>query len=236
MANRRKFLAGLGALASGSAAAMGTGAFSSIEADRTMTTNVVSDEDAYLALEANPNSSFATGSDSGTIEFAANQLNLDAYTEFADAFRITNNGSRRARVWIDISDVPSDLSMTIFGVEDGAYNGGPGPSLGVAKEDEQGNRSGGPSDLGPGQGVFIDPGSTVKVSPAFGAFDGSVDPVSLQDVTLTIYAVTEDSEIVGLDLFDNSSNNANTEFEPDVNPNLVSGEEHSNSQGGSYSS
>lgn len=47
---RRRFVLGLGALTAG-AAAVGTGAFSTVEADRSVTVNVEEDYDAYLALE-----------------------------------------------------------------------------------------------------------------------------------------------------------------------------------------
>lgn len=48
---RRKFLVGLGSLAAGGAAAMGTGAFSRLEADRDISVEVVSDANAFLGVE-----------------------------------------------------------------------------------------------------------------------------------------------------------------------------------------
>ncbi|WP_127118225.1 hypothetical protein [Halorubrum sp. PV6] len=48
---RRKFVIGLGALASGAAAATGTGAFSSMTAERDATLSVVDDSSALVALE-----------------------------------------------------------------------------------------------------------------------------------------------------------------------------------------
>ena len=50
MTNRRKFIAGLGALATGSAAAMGTGAFTNVEASRRVTVNTAGDANAYMGL------------------------------------------------------------------------------------------------------------------------------------------------------------------------------------------
>ena len=49
---RRKFIIGAGALASGSAAAVGTGAFSTASTDRDANIEVVDDSDALLALES----------------------------------------------------------------------------------------------------------------------------------------------------------------------------------------
>jgi len=50
MANRRKFIAGLGALATGSAAAVGTGAFTSVSAERSVTIDTADDAYAFLRL------------------------------------------------------------------------------------------------------------------------------------------------------------------------------------------
>ena len=47
---RRKFVVGLGALASGSAAAMGTGAFSSAQAERSVSVTVADDRSGYIEL------------------------------------------------------------------------------------------------------------------------------------------------------------------------------------------
>lgn len=47
---RRRFLAGLGITAASSSFAVGSGAFSSIEAGRTVTVETASDKDAYLRL------------------------------------------------------------------------------------------------------------------------------------------------------------------------------------------
>ena len=52
---RRKFVVGLGALAAGSSAAVGTGAFTAMEAGgRDADINIVNDENALLALQAGP--------------------------------------------------------------------------------------------------------------------------------------------------------------------------------------
>ncbi|MDR5673202.1 hypothetical protein RH858_08575 [Halalkaliarchaeum sp. AArc-GB] len=47
---RRKFVIGMGSLAAGGAAAMGSGAFSTVEADRTVSVSTANDADAYLGL------------------------------------------------------------------------------------------------------------------------------------------------------------------------------------------
>lgn len=58
--NRRSLIAGIGALSTGSAAALGTGAFSSAEAQRSVSVQVADDASAYLAIEST--SQYADGS------------------------------------------------------------------------------------------------------------------------------------------------------------------------------
>lgn len=86
MAKRRKFLAGIGALASGSAAAVGTGALSSAEAERTVDVAVTTDDNALLGLFAENGGSVAglTNDEYATVE--ANQLSLrfDDNSEVSD--------------------------------------------------------------------------------------------------------------------------------------------------------
>ena len=48
---RRNFVLGLGTIATGSVAAVGSGAFTSVEAERDITVEVAEDSDAFLALE-----------------------------------------------------------------------------------------------------------------------------------------------------------------------------------------
>lgn len=101
---RRKFVIGAGALASGGAAAVGTGAFSFVRADRDVTIDVVADEAAYLGLEAT--SAYASGTSEGTLELnwaGANEqngegLNDDADSRFDDVFKLTNQGTNDARI------------------------------------------------------------------------------------------------------------------------------------------
>ena len=67
---RRKFIIGAGALATGSAAAVGTGAFSAAEADRAVEVDVVNDEAGLLGIEAGLDSDFVSGTGDGQLEIA----------------------------------------------------------------------------------------------------------------------------------------------------------------------
>ncbi|WP_227131107.1 hypothetical protein [Halorubellus salinus] len=102
--DRRKFMLGLGSLAAGGAAAIGTGAFASVEATRTVTVDVVGDQSAYLGL--NEDSPYAANVGKQLqLNFGPNNnggqgVNADAVTTFDGVFRMTNNG-------------PNDLDITI---------------------------------------------------------------------------------------------------------------------------
>jgi opacity protein-like surface antigen len=121
MANRRKFLAGLGALASGSAAAVGTGAFTSVTADRSLEVETADDASAFLAIEAQdtPNgSNYAGTSGAGTITLDFSQtdspgngqgLNKDATTTIRDILKVSNQGS--TDVVVGVSNLPSGMSV-----------------------------------------------------------------------------------------------------------------------------
>jgi len=70
---RRNLLIGMGSIAAGGAATIGTGAFTSVEADRSVDVNVSDDAGAYLRLEGNggENSEYVTQNGDG------NQLAID---------------------------------------------------------------------------------------------------------------------------------------------------------------
>lgn len=102
----------MGSLAAGGAAAMGTGAISQFNGNRTMDTAVQSDDNGYLRLAPNPND--ANG---GYAYFEANQLALDfdgegnndaiglgpnvnAVTDVHNVFIIENKGTKDLDVWI----------------------------------------------------------------------------------------------------------------------------------------
>ena len=120
MPKRRKFLAGLGSLAAGGAAAMGTGAFTSVRADRGLTVNTRYNSDALLGLQKmnTPNgnayveSPGASGSNGIAIDLGdsdgdpvgsngAYGVNGNAYTIIRDLMKITNQGSQTVYVYFE---------------------------------------------------------------------------------------------------------------------------------------
>lgn len=101
---RRKYLAAVGSLAAGGAAAMGTGAFTSVSANRSVNVETAGDNQAYLTLDASVSEHAKQTSD--TIEFqfdgsssASGQgLNTNADTTFTDVLRIENQGTEPTRL------------------------------------------------------------------------------------------------------------------------------------------
>ncbi|WP_435072866.1 hypothetical protein [Halorubrum sp. HHNYT27] len=105
MTNRRKFIAGLGALATGSAAAMGTGAFSSVEANRQVSVDTAGDANAYLGLSGDDEYvSDDTTEGELTIdlgspdELIGDGFNESAVTTVEEIITVTNQGSEGVRV------------------------------------------------------------------------------------------------------------------------------------------
>jgi hypothetical protein len=135
--NRRQFVVGLGATAAGGGAAVSTGAFTSVEADRTASVAVAEEDAAYLRIVPTPNTAngaFAETTSAGDGE----QLSLDfndsipnrnsqgvgqsSVYEFDDVFRIENQGTQD--VYVNITDVSAHGGNTVlrFYVRDGSGN------------------------------------------------------------------------------------------------------------------
>jgi hypothetical protein len=136
---RRKFIASIGSVAAGAAAVTGTGAFTSTNADRSVTVDVSDDAAAYLSLTPSdgPNASYVdeTGSTLG-LAFderltSGSGLNDDARTIIRDVLQITNRGTQDIYVWIDNDTIPDGVG--IFS-DDPAAGSDPSTGLGDSKE------------------------------------------------------------------------------------------------------
>lgn len=109
--NRRNVLIGLGAIAAGGGAAFGSGAFSQVEADRSVSITMAGDSGALLQLGvedsyAGISDSSPTGTQGETIiDISLENINDDAVTTFEDALTITNNGNNPVDLAIDDSAV-----------------------------------------------------------------------------------------------------------------------------------
>lgn len=96
---RRKFIAGLGSLAAGGAAVLGTGAFSRTSATRGVSVQASGDATAQLKLV--PTSDYASYNSDGLLRLRFHNLNGNADVEITDVFRIVNQGDRPVGIFID---------------------------------------------------------------------------------------------------------------------------------------
>jgi hypothetical protein len=147
MANRRKFLLGMGSLAAGGAAAMGTGAFNFANVERSAEISVAGDENAFLALNSE---SEYTNNSGNRLDFdwetaaGGEGINQDSDYSFTGLFSIENQGSQSVGVWINDDD-NNDVA---------SWSGTPSddtPDFGTSIE-------------GPGNPYALDPGEKVYVN------------------------------------------------------------------------
>ena len=158
---RRQFVLGLGAVTASGATLLGSGAFTSVRADRTISVETAQDSEAFLELDALGPSGIEGGrSGAGnTVAFEfpslAEQveddvnpqnpqgLGRDSVYRFASdvdgsngLFRITNNGTQRVDVFAEQQKTSGDVpEVDIFDVETGDLltSGSPG-TLDVGKK------------------------------------------------------------------------------------------------------
>jgi len=113
MPSRRSLLLGTAGLIAGSGAIFGTGAFTSVEAERTVTVQTAGDNSAALALDTIENSPNSTGDeensdnngyvtlpDNGTLSIDIPNVNLEAVTHINRLFQVTNKGTQGVVVYI----------------------------------------------------------------------------------------------------------------------------------------
>lgn len=98
--------------------AVGTGAFSTVSAERTVAVTTAGDDSALLQLTVHtgPNGLYAQQSGSGELEVRldgalgpSNGVNLNATTTVRNVFNVTNQGSQSVGVWIVKSGANSNL-------------------------------------------------------------------------------------------------------------------------------
>ncbi|MFW5905313.1 MAG: VWA domain-containing protein [archaeon] len=114
--NRRKFLIGVGGASVAGSALIGTGAFSRVESQRSVTIEVAQDPDAYLGLDKcdTPNGSYTDFDGDGHLEIRMNPdnenhpdndlgagVNSDSRSWFDNVVQICNQGKEAACVHIE---------------------------------------------------------------------------------------------------------------------------------------
>jgi hypothetical protein len=124
--NRRQVLAAMGALGGGGAVVTGTGAFTSVAADRDVSVRVADDASALLRLAAagEGNDGYVTtdGGELGIDLTSANAtdaggegVNANATTVIADLFEIQNQGTQEIEVEVTpLSFVDTDAGDTLI--------------------------------------------------------------------------------------------------------------------------
>lgn len=132
---RRKFLLGVGSTAAAGTALIGSGAFSRVESDRSVTVQIANDPNAYLGMDdcvvdgsETPNSSYAHLDQYGHLEIDMSPtnptegdgegINSDSTSWFHNVFQICNQGKQASCIYIEDDedwptvqsgdDVPSD--------------------------------------------------------------------------------------------------------------------------------
>jgi len=215
MASRRSVLIGLGGVVAGGGALIGTGAFTTVEAQRTVSVQTAGDASAFLGLEAadRPDNSTSAPTDSaganqdeyvsgggdspiqinldGNSEGAAG-LNQDAKTTFRNLVAVTNNGTQDINsITLKIEPDAGSFSDEPFGVtvdDDGT-------PITVDNADEilgaTGNNSNDPTS------TALTPGGTIDFGMVIDLINGSFPQDGGSEVTnytLTITAETADSQ------------------------------------------
>lgn len=180
---RRNTIIGLGTIAAGAGVISGTGAFDSVEADRSFEVSVSGDAGALLGLEAT-NDTIAGMQDGGDpdndviyFEISSSEttgnasINEDATTEFFNAFSVTNNGSETVNLSIELPQGVSGISFI------------------VSSERSDNN----PTDLTDGS-YELTPGEDISVDLTIDTTDGGYEEPSGDPYQITIRAQTSAAE------------------------------------------
>ena len=105
--NRRNVLIGLGASATAVGGIFGSGAFTSVEAERTVTLDTAGDGSGLVTFDGSneeiiQNESVGAGSND-VIKFNQSALNEEAETTYSSVLTVTNNGSEAVGLSVDSS-------------------------------------------------------------------------------------------------------------------------------------
>lgn len=118
MVRSRTIVLALFVVAGAIALAIGTGAFSTVAADRTVDVETAGDDSALLQLtvHSGPNGLYAEQTSAGQIQIlldgglgSSGGVNLNATTTINDVFNVTNQGSQSVGIWIEKSGPRSEL-------------------------------------------------------------------------------------------------------------------------------
>ena len=225
---RRNLILGLGSVSLAGASVFGSGAFSSVQAERDVTVNVAGDEAALLALEPaeGPNGDYASIEDGtlalnfdGSAEDVDGQgFNAEATTRVDEVFTITNQGTQKVGVYIEEFETIDNVDIA-FIAQNGAETSLVGADAAVGLPVGESIPVGLVADVGDvapteGDGVIDDDAITIvatvaedeapEIAETFQAFDPTDDE-------LFEFALELDEEVSDVDQIDLS-------FGEDVEP------------------
>ena len=200
MASRRSVLIGLGSLVAGGGALLGTGAFTTVTAERTVNVQTAGDGSAFLGLTAaRAGGDFVdTTGDTISIELGTNSagngtgLNENAITTFRNLVTVTNNGTQNItalNLTMDVSGGSNSVTA------DSTFEFTVSPSNGNGSQGVISN--GGNILTSGGAGGTLAPGSSVNFGILIDLLDGgdsNGDLPSSVTYTLTIEALTGNSD------------------------------------------
>ncbi|MFT4948218.1 MAG: hypothetical protein ACI9CA_000338 [Natronomonas sp.] len=125
---RRNALIGLGSLVAGSGALVGTGAFSSVEADRTVSINTAGDAGGFLTLTGD--GEYVTDDTTGdqlTFDLgqvgSTNAFNNEAKTVVEGVVTVTNNAADSEDITVGFEDSGSPTASTTLNIGDSDPSG-----------------------------------------------------------------------------------------------------------------
>ena len=116
--NRRNVLAGLGTIVAGGGAVLGTGAFSSVEASRTVTVTTAGDSSAYLGISVtgdyavDGDTNDAVKIDLGDSSSTSDGFNDDAITTVNGILTLSNNAADGNQITVGFDDGSGSQTAT----------------------------------------------------------------------------------------------------------------------------
>jgi hypothetical protein len=156
--NRRNVLVGLGTIVAGGGAALGTGAFSSVEAERSVSVSTSGDSSANVQLSVDASSNAIGTSGGDTIDIQGQNLNLKGITTVEGVLTITVGSSAGGTSYsIDIYD---DTATSTSITRASAATGSSADDIQLVANDTQStgtnDGAGGFTGLSPGDSVVYD--------------------------------------------------------------------------------
>jgi hypothetical protein len=177
---RRNFVLGVGATATGGSALLGTGAFTSVEAERDVAVDVAGDDEAFLRLgpctdaddDPRPNGDyvvqenglFGISLSDDNSDVSGDGVNSEALSRFHNVFEVCNQGTQSVCVdfAVDVPVIPNGADVPDrYDFEDGdlavIFYRGDDPSDPINVDDLDPDRSGGfPLEVGECQCVGLE--------------------------------------------------------------------------------